>query len=288
VPLDRLDVLETAKTAAPDAVMLDLADSVAESKKDAARTNLVQLSVVDLPRFSFVRIATIEESDRVEADLDATVREGVFGTVLPEAESADHIRELDSRLTELERARGLEVGSLKILPLPETARGIREYYNILTASSRVVASLFPSSPIGDLARDVGFAVSEDGLELAYMRSKVVVDSRAAGIEHILDGGFPAEEGFEHDTLRSRRFGYTGRYVNTNAQVAIANDVYVPTPDEIEAARRKVAAWDEAEKAGTVLEDNGRIVGVAGVKQARKLLAFVDRMERAQSVAPSTR
>jgi len=283
IALDRLDLAPSVLASGPDAVMLDLADTVAPARKPLARANLATLLETQPAVTVLVRVATMGDADRdlLAADLDASVIPGVAAIILPEAEHPDEIRELAAHIERLERARGLPLGEVGILPLPETALAIRNYFDILAASERVQAALFASAQGGDLSRDVGYDTSgSDGSEILYMRSKVVLDARAAGIEHILDGAWLAvgdTAGFERDTIMSRRLGYTGRFAFDAPQTEIVNRVFSPSPEEVAAAEGEIALFEMADKDGVgLLEHEGRLVDIATVKYARKVLARAGR------------
>jgi citrate lyase subunit beta/citryl-CoA lyase len=281
VPLDRSDLVIEALAGEADGVMLDLADLVAASRKDVARANLENLDIGNAEAGVFVRVAAVSATESLGADLEVAVRAGVDGIVLPECEHPDQIRELDSRLGKLERRRGLTAATLKVLPLPETALAIRNYFDSLTASDRVTAAMFPSAKGGDLARDVGFVWSADGAELSYMRSKVVVDARAAGVADVLDGAWvdlDDIDGFERDTRRSRQFGYTGRFTIGVAQTDVANRVFSPSDDEVAAAQREIDAFAEAAARGVgMFTHEGRLVDIATVKHAERVVARAHRV-----------
>jgi citrate lyase subunit beta/citryl-CoA lyase len=229
----------------------------------------------------WVRVARTHEVQTVEADLDAAVRPGLLGIVIPECESPDEIRAFDGWLGALERERGLEVGSVRLLPLPETARAIRNYYETLTASLRVAGAWFPGAPGGDLCRDVGYRWSDEGSERVYMRLKVVHEARAAGIEHILDSGslrVHDVEGFERESLISKSYGFTGRFAHNNSHVELANRLYAPTQHEVAAAERELAALRDAASRGLdMVELDGRMLEVANTPYAERILARAGRV-----------
>jgi citrate lyase subunit beta/citryl-CoA lyase len=277
VPLDQTAKIDAAFEMRPDAVVLDLQAMVAASRKDVARSNLEELLGDGPPVTSWVRVAISEDEDDMAADLDAAVRAGVVGIILPEAEHPDEIRALDARITELEKARGLPAGSVELFPFPETALAVRNLYDILAASPRVSAVLFPSAPGGDLARDVGFKWTPEGTEILYMRQKIVVDARAAGVEHIFDGGWMLNiddvDGFEADCRRSRAMGYTGRFAFNAAQAGAVNRAYSPSEEEVAAAEDVVGAWNGADVGDVGLfEHNGKFIDITIVKHAEKVLA----------------
>jgi citrate lyase subunit beta/citryl-CoA lyase len=282
VPLDQSDKVDAAFAMGPDAVVLDLQAMVPASRKDVARENLASILDGEPAVTSWVRVAISDDEDDMAADLDASVRPGVVGLILPEAEHPDEIRALDERVTALERERGLPEGGLQLFPFPETALAIHRLYDILAASPRVSAVLFPSAPGGDLARDVGFKWTPEGTEILYMRQKIVVDARAAGVEHIFDGGWMLNiddvEGFEADCRRSRAMGYTGRFAFNKAQAEAVNRAYSPSDDEVVQAQDVVDAWKAADVGDDVglFEHNGKLIDITIVKHAEKVLAQAGR------------
>lgn len=231
-PMDDLDSVKAALASGADVLMVDF--EVDPSRREAARAGLEGLFELDPGVPVFVRVASVSRSDLLDDDLAVAVRSGVTGVIVPDCEHPDDVREVDVRLELLERQRGVTSGAITVLPLAETALALRRYYEILAASPRVVAAWFSGSEGGDLISDVGYEWTPDGTALIYLRSKVVLDARAAGIRHILDGAWRLlddAEGFERDTVGSRRFGFTGRLAFNADQAAIANRVYRVPADE---------------------------------------------------------
>src|SRR5258708_440211 len=187
-PMDDLDKVSMALGSGADVLMVDL--ELVPERREVARANLDVL-FAKLPDVSsvFVRVASAARADELSADLAAATRKGLTGVIIPDCEHPDDVRLLDAELERHERERGLDIGEIRIIPLPETALAILRYYEILTASPRVVAAWFPSTEGGDLSRDVGYRWTPEGRELIYMRSKVVLDARATGVEHILHSGW---------------------------------------------------------------------------------------------------
>src|SRR5690606_25596939 len=125
----------------------------------------------------------------LEEDLGQVVVPGLTGILLPKVSSRDDVLRLDGLLTYLERREGLQLGSTEIIVLPETAEGIRNLYDIVRGTPRVAATFGVISGTfgGDVAAAVGFRPTRDGLEQVYMNSKVVLDSRAAGVRYPVVG-----------------------------------------------------------------------------------------------------
>jgi citrate lyase subunit beta/citryl-CoA lyase len=273
-PMDHLDKVEAAVASGADVLMVDL--EVAPERRQIARGNLDSLftKLPDLPPL-FIRVAPAARAGELAADLAAVTRRGLTGVIIPDCEHPDDVRFLDAQLEQHERDRGLPIGGIRVIPLPETALAILRYYEILTSSPRVVAAWFPSTEGGDLSRDVGYKWTPEGKELIYMRSKVVLDARAAGVEHILDSSWRNTgdlEGFERDTVASRSLGYTARLTYSPKQAAIANRAYAPTDEEVRAAEDEIRVFNDAKARGIgVLVHNGRIVDITTAKFAERTL-----------------
>jgi citrate lyase subunit beta/citryl-CoA lyase len=276
VPMDQPARLAEALASEADALMADLTDLVAMHRKDEARENTRTLLSAPVAKQVWVRIARTNDDAALIADLDAAVQHHVTGLAIPECAHPDEIRKVDALISALEAQRGIEAGSVRLLPLPEGALAIRNYFDTLLASKRVVAAWFPGAPAGDLSRDVGFIWSEEGSERLYMRSKVVLDARAAGIEHILDSGsgrLGDLETYEREVHRSKSFGFTARMTYSAEHAVIVNRVLTPTAEEVAAAQREIVAYEAALERGVGLfELDGRVVDVTTVEFARRLVA----------------
>ena len=244
--------VDKVATFGADGVILDLEDAVPDAAKVAAR-GLVKAA---LPRlhggFVAVRVNGLH-TGLTEGDLSGIVAPGLDGVVLPKTESAEHIRTLDALLDRAEADAGLARGQLKILPLVETARGLLAGPEIAAASARIVTLCFGS---GDFTRDLelpSLRWSVDGAELFYARSRMVVDARSAGRARPIDGPFLSVRdaaGFEADCLVARKIGFQGKLCIHPAQVAAANRLFAPDPDEVAFCRRVVAEFAAAVARGS--------------------------------------
>lgn len=286
VPAHRLELVPKAMRVAPDAVILDLEDSVPPDHKSAARVALAQ-SIATLTAggvAAFVRVHPWSETTRL--DIEAAVRPGLAGVVLPKADAAEEVRGLADRLSYLEGRAGIEHGTVAILPLPETAEGLQRAESLARASTRVKGVVGTASgPTGaDVARAFGFRPSMSGLEQLYMQSKLVLDSRAAGAPFPTAGvfGFAMDDLAAAETLitRTRDLGFTGCAVMHPAHVAIANRVYTPSAEEAAYYRGLLEAFDQAEKAGLgAVRYQGAMIDYAMLPHARAVVAEFERRQR---------
>ena len=274
--------VEKALTLDADAVILDLEDSVAPSDKPATRELIAQaIGQPRKPRL-YVRV-NAASSPYCHADLLGTVRKGVDGVLLPKVESAGELHAVDWTLWNLEREHGLAEGSIDLIPQLETAKGVQRIERVVQAGNlrtyrgpwRVKRVAFGA---GDYANDVGLSVSADEPELAEARARLVMISRAAGLENPLDSPWfqlKDPEGFRRALERSRRGGFQGRLCIHPDQVAPVNAAYLPSAEELAQAARIVAAFREAEARGAAaIVVDGQMVDYPIVHRAQALLDAV--------------
>jgi citrate lyase subunit beta/citryl-CoA lyase len=278
VPGHKPDWVRKAHRSQPDALILDLEDSVPQAGKEAAR-GIVQESIAWCRSEGLA--ATVRINHPAQGgfdDIQAITMPGLVAIVVPKTRSADEIAAIDRALCHAEGRAGMPMGSVAILPLPETAEGLRDTAAIAGASARVkgLFSGFTGTIIGDVAWAAGFKPTPDGLEQMYLASKVVLDSRAAGALHsicsIVGTAIDDHALVERLAIRGRQFGFAGCALIHPSHVAIANRVFTPTAEEIDYASGLVAAMEEGVKAGSAaVLYRGMMVDYAMVPSARQTL-----------------
>lgn len=276
VPGNRERWMQNAPQYGADALILDLEDSVPLHEKPQAR-QLVRKALDTLGAAGqtlFVRVNDLE-SGLIQDDLEAIVSSGLYGILLPKVGGAENIVEADNLLKVFEGRAGLEVGTIFISPGIETAQAIREAYEIGRASPRVAYMGVGHIKSGDVARALGYVWSREGKETLFVRSKVLLDARAAGDPYPCAGPWSDIkdlEGLRAYCLEMRQLGYSGFTALHPSHVPIANEIFTPSRDEIAYWQGVVLAMEEAEKAGraAVLYE-GQMVDIAMVKTARDML-----------------
>ncbi|HCG00675.1 MAG TPA: CoA ester lyase [Chloroflexi bacterium] len=210
----------------PDALILDLEDGVSINDKESPRD--VIASLVDGARHYscaiYVRINGVATAQAFE-DIATVVQHGLRGIVLPKAESAEDIAAADFAISHWERARGIGLGSVEILPIVETARGMLGAATVARASPRVRRLCFGS---GDFTRDLGIVWMASHPMLVANRAHLVVISRASGIEAPIDTAYPrseAEQGFVAEVHEARAMGFQGKICLLPEQVRLVNAVF---------------------------------------------------------------
>ncbi len=260
-----------------DVAILDLEDAVAVSEKDAARPAAVALLKVPRTCAGYVRINGVG-SPWFDQDLTAVVGPWVDGVVLPKTESAADLHAVDARLTELERACGLKLNSIDLLPLVETARGIMALETIAPAVPRVRRLAFGG---GDYSLDLDLKWSFEESEFAYARARLVHCSRVAGLEAPIDTvllDIKDNARFTSSATRARGHGFQGKLCIHPDQVPLANSAFAPSASDIDRAAAIVQAFTAAEKSGAAsITVAGQFVDYPVVYQAERVLAIARRL-----------
>jgi citrate lyase subunit beta/citryl-CoA lyase len=264
--------VEKALSLPADAVILDLEDAVAITEKSAARPGVV--ATFRRPRHGklYVRVNALT-TEWCHGDLTAVVQSGLHGIILPKVEDADHLKTADWLIGALERERGLTPGGIDLVPIIETALGIRNLDRIAGSGTRVRHLAFGA---GDYTLDLGMTWSRDEQELLLARVAVVTASRAAGIDPPLDtvwADLRDAEGFARSASRAAALGFQGKMCIHPDQIAVTNETFSPSAAALDQARRVVAAFDKAEAEGLAsIQLDGQFIDYPIVQRARRVLA----------------
>ncbi len=255
-----------------DSICMDLEDGVALNRKAEARQTVVRaLEELDFGRAERLVRINATDSDLAMDDLQAVLPARPDGIVVPKVRSGDHIQVLHEQLASAEHKYGFPVGSLKLLLIIESARGVIRLDEIYQASARIQALIFGAE---DYSADVGALRSEQGLEVLWARSKVVAYARSIGADaiDIVYPDFRDQAGFTDQARAGMGMGFTGKQLIHPNQIGWIHQVYTPSEAEIEQARRVVDAHaaHQAGGAGAFALD-GRMVDMPVVRQAQLIL-----------------
>ncbi|MCC5975231.1 MAG: CoA ester lyase [Rubellimicrobium sp.] len=261
-PGNRPSVHDKALASGADVVCIDLEDAVPASEKDAARALALPVLADHPGPERVVRLNSLRSADGLR-DLLAVVaaRPGGGTLMLPKVADAGEVRMACEVLTEA----GLD---LSLAVLIESAEGLENARAIMTASPRVTFALFGAV---DFAADMGIALAPEPLLQA--RSRLVHAARLAGIDMIdvpclafRDGGAVRAE-----AETALALGFAGKAALHPANVATINAVFTPSPEEVERARRIVAAY-EASPNG-LAEIDGKLIEKPVVRAMQRVLAI---------------
>jgi len=226
------------------------------------------------PMALFVRVNPLD-GWAAAGELRAVTHPRLAGVVLPKVATPEDVRLADRLLGWCERERGLPVGSIALIPLLETATALREAYAIAAAASRVAYAGVVAAPGGDVERALGYRWSAAGTETLALRSRVLLDVRAAGVAHPVTGlwGRIGDlDGLRAFAEQNRSLGYAGMMAIHPSHVAVINEVFSPSPAELDRCARLVAAVEAAQSAGSgAVTFEGEMVDEAMAATARLLL-----------------
>lgn len=279
-----------ARGLAADCLFLDLEDAVAPGEKAVARTRIVAALTAGQPWRP--RTLTVRVNDWTTPWTTQDVWEVVLGAgahldclVLPKARAGADVAALDRVLTQAEQAAGLPVGRIGLEVQVEDAQGLLHVAEIAAGSPRTESLVFGP---GDFMASMGMAslsVGDDlpgygGDHFHHALMTILVAARAHGLAAI-DGPFVTikdVEGFRRSAGRAAALGYDGKWVLHPSQVEVGNEVFTPTPEMLDRARRIVSAYRAstgmAEGARGAIVVDGEMVDEAGLKVARAQLARV--------------
>ena len=283
MPANRADMLRKAPSYGADALVFDIEDSVPVAEKPKARELAREfIGKYKADNSIYVRVNAMQ-SGMLQDDLSAVVVDGLRCIRVSKVESADTIRTVDAMLTDLEHQRGLRHGSIRIGPSLESAKGAWFAYEILSASPRIDNVTCGTAQDGDLQTDLGYTWTPEGNEVLYVRSRVLLAARAAGVEHVLDGSyakFRDTEGLRICCEAARKLGYRGKSVIHPSQIETVNSVFTPTAQELDYYRRVIEAFDAAVARGSAATSvDGKLVDYAMVGMAKRVLAWAQAVKR---------
>jgi len=278
VPGNRPDRVDKAVNAGADAVIIDLEDAVPLSHKEETRPQVREKIIQHRDKKLIVRVNSLE-SGFFPGDLQEVIEKGLGCIIVPKVESAEQIRVIDERLTEVEKGKGLNVATIEVIPLIESAKAVQNVFQILsqkTAPPRIFTAAFGGA---DYALDLGIELTREGAELNYPRSRIAVACRAAGVEPPLDTPFMIDlkdmEGLKADARRAKQLGFQGKMCIHPNQIEPCHAVFTSTREEILYAQRVVQAFEEAEAKGTAaIQLDGKFIDYAIVERSRRILKSV--------------
>ena len=230
----------------PDAVILDLEDSVAPDKKAEARL-VVRNSLRGVNFYGAERMVRINQLPEGLKDLEFVVPHYVNLILLPKCESADQVKAVDEKITQILAGAGLD-HPVFIMPIIESALGVVNAYQIASASDRVAALAIG---LEDYTADLGTQRTREGRESFYARNQLVNAAKAAGIQAI-DSVFSDVadmDALREVVLEAKSLGFDGMGCIHPRQIKVIHEALAPTETEIAKAKKIVLAFDEAAENG---------------------------------------
>jgi citrate lyase subunit beta/citryl-CoA lyase len=266
----------------PDAIMFDFEDSVPVEQKDVARDlvadALKRRRDADGPAY-IVRVNS-SATGRQIADMRAAVGPNLYAVLLPKVERPHQVAAADMMIEDLERSAGVPRGQIGLIAAIESARGLHGVVDIALSSPRLRGLMFGAE---DYARDLGLPVVRTGAawDLIFARSSIV---NAAAIARLftmdqVHMNFRDLDGERKDALASRAVGFSGKAAIHPGQIAIINEVFSPTVDEVAHAHAVAKAFEQgvAEGIGCVML-GGQVVEQPILERAQRVLEYHEVIE----------
>jgi citrate lyase subunit beta / citryl-CoA lyase len=267
-----------AVAAGADGVILDLEDAVPATLKAEAR-EIVAESIRRLAGGSrkvgvYVRLNALE-TGMTGDDLERIAIPGLDGVLLPKNYGPRDIIGLDALISHFERRNGVAAGTIEIVVSLETAQAYAHCEEILAASPRVATLFAGTAKDADVSRSLGYQFTPGGHETLYVRSRALLAVRASGRQFSWVGlwqDLKDPEGARAFAVQNRQIGFTTMVMIHPSHIAVANEVFSPSQQDVVFYRGMIEAFEQAEAAGNaaVLYE-GQHIDYAHVKTARAVL-----------------
>ena len=280
VPGDSEAKIAKISSLSADAYILDLEDAVALASKSRAREQVrAALGEMGERENLWVRV-NAQATGLLMADLDAVIRPGLAGIVVPKIETELEVRILDWLLTQFEVAGGLAPGSTPIMPIIETALGVTNLREIAEASSRIYCLAFGSGDYGlDLGVDWSISPEAVTAHLVAAKAALIRVSRAAGLLPPHDSVYVQlgdPDGLRRESELASNLGFGGKHAIHPEQIRVIQESFRPTEAQIKWARQVVERFEESEAGGVAaLRVDGLFVDYPIAAKARRILEIAE-------------
>lgn len=253
----------------PNAIILDLEDSVALAKKEEARL-LVRNALCQVNFYGTERMVRINQGQRGIEDLKYIIPFNTNLILLPKCESGDYVKKIDAEIEKIKKEHNID-SEIFYMPIIESALGVEKAFEIATSSKNVV-----SMAIGleDFTADLGVRRTKEANESLYARTRLVNACHAAKIQPI-DSVFSDVgdmEGLKNNVKMSKSLGFEGMGCIHPRQIAVIIENFAPEKIQIEKAKKIVRAFYEAEKKGLGVVSLGtKMIDPPVVKRNQKII-----------------
>lgn len=276
-PGNSANMLLNADYLGSDSIILDLEDAVAQVEKDSARI-LVRNAILSLgfTKEVIVRINPLD-SPYWEKDLEQIIPAKPDMIMPTKVSGADYVQTISKKIAQVEEKCGIEIGTVKLIPLIETALGVEKAFEIATADPRVKAIFLGGE---DLTADMQCKRTKEGKEIFYARSRMVMAARAAGID-VYDTPWTDVEDYDgliEDAKFAKSLGFSGKSSISPRHVRFINEIFSPTEAEIQYAHDVFAAIEKGKAEGKgVVSLRGKMIDAPIVARARQVLEAAEAM-----------
>lgn len=255
----------------PDAVILDLEDSVHHAEKDTARI-LVRNTLRAVDFGLCERMVRINQLPLGSTDIVEVAPELPDLILIPKVETPDQVEHVDAEIRRVILQAGYHAHPIWLMPIIESALGVENAFEIAKASDRVVALTIG---LEDYTADLGVIKTREGTESLFARQRIVNSAKAAGIQAIdsVYGDIGDMDGLREWGKNSYAMGYEGMGCIHPLQIPVIHECFAPSQKEIEKALKIVAAFEEAHAKGLgVVSVGSKMIDAPVVNRAVKLVA----------------
>jgi len=278
VSAQRPNLVKDAYVFAPDSVIFDLEDAVAENQKDAARFSLYHtLKTVDYGVVERVVRINGLDTPHWKEDVRVCVAGGADAIRIAKCESADDVKTVEAAVDAAEKEfpppRGFCSGSTLLMAAIESPRGLLNALHICEASERLFGIAISG---GDFRRVMRTEYTSSGVEMEAGRGHLLLAARAAGLQ-CFDTVFTRlddVEGFRAEVILDKQMGFDGKSVVSPWQIGIVHEIFTPGEREIREAEKIVTVIRENAKKGVgIFQVDGKMLDIAFLEGAERVLAL---------------
>lgn len=274
VPGHKADWIQKALRSEADGIIIDLEDSVPEQAKELARGNARAAILGYSGQKALIVRANGLQTEHFAKDLLEVTVEGLSAYLLPMLSNRDDVVAFDSVIAAGEIANCVARGTVEVIASFETAASVVNVDQIVTAP-RVAGVMAAAAKDADISRSVGFQWSKDGSETLYLRSRILMAARAAGLKMIVLGLWQDVrdlDGMRAFARQNVALGYTGQVLIHPTHAPIANEEYGLSAEQADYFQRLIAAFEAGEAEGNgAVSFAGEHIDIAHANNAREIL-----------------
>jgi citrate lyase subunit beta/citryl-CoA lyase len=271
--------IDKAHERGADCVLVDLEDSVQPAQKPEARAMLGE-TIKKVARGGADVAVRINRPLRMTMpDLEAAVQPGVSALFVTKTESVQHLKLLDEVVSDLEKERGLKVGSIGFGAMIEHPRALSQLHDIAEHAPRLIGMMLGGE---DFALETGSVPSDETLELPKRMVAFAAQAHDVPMIGILGtvADYSDPEAYRQSAERARRFGFSGGTCIHPGLVAALNAAFTPTEADVAYAQKLIQADAQAQSEGRgSFQVDGKMIDIPVIERARKLIARSDAIQR---------
>ena len=271
--------IDKAHERGADCVLVDLEDSVTVAEKPTARAMLAETMKKVVRGGADVAVRINRPMRLAIQDIEAAVRPGLAALFVTKTEGVHHLRLLDEAVSELERERGMTVGSVGFSAMIEHPRALAHIDDIAERGPRLIGMMLGGE---DFALETGSLPTSDALELPKRLVAFAAQAHDVPMIGILGtvADYSDPDAYRKSAERARQFGFSGGTCVHPGLVQTLNKAFTPTDEEVAYAHKLIAADEKAatEGRGSFTVD-GKMIDVPVIVRAHRLIARHEAIER---------